>query len=99
MKKLINKIKSWFFKREPTDTIYIYAKCDEIAEQYGTRCSSISINKLYYPHSGDTTVVVYLHTLKKDCKSIYFDSEIDLEKILATWELMLISSYGKVKNM
>lgn len=99
MKKLIEKIKSWFNKKEPTDVNYIFNKCDELAKKYGTRCSSISINKSYYPNSNEIAIILFLHTLHRSCESIRFESEIDVGKVLATWELMLIKDYGKIKNM
>lgn len=99
MKKLIEKIKSWFNKKEPKDTIYIFDKCDELAKKYGTRCSGLNVQKTYYHHSDDTGVTVYIHSLKGYCESVKFESQVDIDRILAVWELMLIKDYGKAKEM
>ena len=95
MKKLINKIRNWFSRKPIYDTDYLFDRCDSLAKKYGTRCSSICVTKHYYPHSGETSTNVYLHTLNRQCESIRFPDKIDIDKILSVYELMLIKGYGK----
>lgn len=100
MKKLINKIKTWFSRKtnpHPTD---IFKRCDDLAKRYGTRCSHLSFNYGYYPFNNSVDLHCFVQTLGKSVEKIDLDmNDIDVEKILATFELMLIKDYGKTGRL
>lgn len=100
MKQLINKIKTWFSRKTNPHTTDIFKRCDDLAKRYGTRCSYLSFGYIYYPYNDKTGFHAHIQTLKRSGESIYLDmNDIDVEKILATFELMLIKDYGKAGRL
>lgn len=102
MKKLINKIKSWFIKEImiPEHDV-LFAKCDNLAKKYGSICAYVSLCKIYYAHRDGTGIAVYVQDERLNiCISLSFNEDkVDHEQVLAKFELELISKYGKAKNL
>lgn len=89
MKKLINKIKSFFKRRVVSETDYLFEKCNEIAKKYNTKCTCISIMK------HEAHMCISIHKGVGVCEVLNPVYEIDHSKVLATFELMCIKHHGK----
>lgn len=92
MKNIFKKIHSWFKPKTIPQHVVLIDKCNAVASEYGTSIDTLTITSNYYTHTQSRGVVVWVH-LTGTCKDIDFDYEtgIDEDQVVATFELMLIS--------
>lgn len=96
MKKLLSKIKSLFYRPKKEKSVSeLFNKLNDIAKEYGTRCSALSISKHSIEHQDREFISIHVHTFRK-CEGIKVEVDEPFEdKVIATFKLMLIKDYGK----